>query len=241
MLQLRAAHARVIEAEGELLVRAAEAAFRGLVAESVFPGGLVAIARRRFGEEVRRLKGGGEQGDAEPVGLPESAPVVGAPPMVRAFDEPDDEDALDLEDGPDDAELLDDVVIDLDADEKDLAEDELAADDAEPSADAEIPEHELIPLLEIPLSFRNKFALGEAGQRRARIAFARQRRAEEAQRAAAAQAAEVADDLRRQAAAAARAARRASPGPAPGGWDGGGVGPGGGRRASSIGKERAGP
>jgi hypothetical protein len=207
-LSLREVNVRITQAQGELLVRAAEAAFAALSAEGVLPGGLVAIAKRRFGEELRRLNGGGE-----PVALPEPASVVAPPPMVPAFDEPDDEDLPDLEDGRDDAELLDDLAIDLDA-----AEEGLAADDAAPSAeDAEIPENELIPLLEVPLSYRSRFQLGAAGERRARVAFTRQRRAEEAQRAAAEQAAEAADDLRRKAAAAARAARPV--GRAPAGWD----------------------
>jgi hypothetical protein len=100
-----------------------------------------------------------------------------------------------------DDESVNDVVIDLDADEDELAEDELVA------------------LGEIPMAFRNRFAIGDEGQHRSRVAWTRRVRAEKAQRAAAEEAAEDADEQRRQDAAAARAARRADPGPAPSGWN----------------------
>jgi hypothetical protein len=218
VLDLRAQHAVVVQREADLLIAAVEGAIGVLVAQHGLPGGLTGEARRLVGEEVRRVNAAsmaGERVEAVPVRPRVSAPVaeVVAPAAASVPDE-------DVGDDPGiDDESVNDVVIDLDADEDELAEDELDGDGAEPSAeDAEIPEHELVALGEIPMAFRNRFAIGDEGQHRSRVAWTRRVRAEKAQRAAAEEAAEEADERVAAEAAAARAARRADPGPAPSGW-----------------------
>jgi hypothetical protein len=102
------------------------------------------------------------------------------------------------------------------------------------SEDAEIAEGDLIALAEIPAAWRSRFVFGADGDARARAAWTRKVRADEAARAVAAEVAAEAEAEQARAAAAERAAR--VPGPAPAGWDsrrgGRGRGPAG---------ERAGP
>ncbi len=115
-----------------------------------------------------------------------------------------------------DAEQLDDDITASESPE--VAE---QATDTEP---ADIPDVELVPLTDIPLSFRHRFQLGDAGQRRAQVAWTRQVREQQ-------QAAEVAEKAEREAAAA-QAPRRVSSArhtPLPRGWEHGGTHGGHGR------------
>jgi transposase-like protein len=126
----------------------------------------------------------------------------------------------------DDAEPVEPTEADDDTapDDNDLAD---TSDDAsEPDVD-DAPPVEQVPLSAVPMAWRNRFQLGEAGQERARVAYseslARQRQDGLAREAAAEQAAEQE--------AAERAAARAAnpPPPLPVGWDraGGRRGPAG--------------
>jgi hypothetical protein len=169
---------------------------------------LTGEARRLVGEEVRRVNAAsmaGERVVAVPVGPRASAPVV------------EDVDDLAIDD-----ESVDDVVIDLDPDEDELAGDngEGSVEDAEIiSENEEFSESELVPLLAIPAPFRARFELGDAGGERARVAWSQKLRDEQRRRGDAEQAAEKADAEMAAKGAAARAARRADPGPAPSGWN----------------------
>jgi transposase-like protein len=102
------------------------------------------------------------------------------------------------------------------------------------SPGVEIADHELVALAEIPVAWRSRFVFGADGGYRARVAWTRKVRADEAARAAAAVLAAEAEAEGVRVAAEVRAARPV--GPAPAGWDsrrgGRGRGPSG---------ERAGP
>lgn len=226
---LRESHVRITEAEGELLVQGVERAFAGLAAEGVLPAAVRALAKRRVGEELRRV-GDGERGDVEAPALREPPPV--APPAGPSLPAPTAAPA---------EERATDVGADVDDDQDGEPEGLAPPDDTTVSHDAdEPPDDEPLTLCdpqEVPADFRNRYALGAAGAERARVTWSERLRDEQRQRAAVEAAAEEAGRERAKAAAAARAARPV--GPAPVGWDGSGIGPGGGRRISHIGRERA--
>jgi hypothetical protein len=88
---------------------------------------------------------------------------------------------------------------------------------------------ELVELSAVPAPFRGRFALGDEGAERARVAWSEALRDQRRRQADAEAANAQADAASAAEAAAARAARRVDPGPAPRGWDGGrrGHGPSG--------------
>jgi hypothetical protein len=102
-----------------------------------------------------------------------------------------------------------------------------------PAVDVEIAEGDLIALAEIPVAWRSRFVFGADGDCRARVAWTRKVRADEAARAAAAELAAEAEAESARVAAEARASR--VPGPAPAGWDARG-----GRRGGGPAGQRAG-
>ena len=112
-----------------------------------------------------------------------------------------------------------------DIEEASVVEPEPTTADAGQTADSE--PLELVPMHEVPLDFRHKFALGDAGQERARVAWSEKVRDQLAQAAA-----EAAERAAAEAAAAAQAPRRVSSArhtPLPRGWEHGGTHGGHGR------------
>ncbi len=146
--------------------------------------------------------------------MPTGSAVVRSIPGHAVEAMPDD-------DGADD-DLANDVVTDATVVEPSTADDDAepgdttitaseSPDDGEQTADSE--PLELVPMHEVPLDFRNRFTLGEAGQERARVAWSEKVRNEKV-------AAEVREKVAAE--AAAKAPRRVpnpNLGKLPAGWD----------------------